>query len=192
MTLKMMTPRLRQFALICHVAASVGWLGAVAAFLALAILGIANAGIERVQAAYISMESIGWLVIVPLSVASLVTGIIQALGTPWGLFRHYWVLTKLGITVGASVLLLVHMRIVSTLAAAAVEGRLAADHHLREPRMQLIADSGGAVLVLLLAVMLSIYKPPNRGRWLYALGAAITALVVAVIMRHLSGGMPSH
>ena len=188
----MMTPRLRQFVLICHVAVSVGWLGAVAAFFALAILGITNAGVERVQAAYISMESIGWLVIVPLSVASLVTGIIQSLGTTWGLFRHYWVVTKLGISVGASVLLLVHMRVVSTVAAAAIEGRLSADHHLRDPRMQLIADAGGAVIVLLIAVMLSIYKPPNRGRWLYAVVASIMALAVAVIVRHLSGAMPSH
>ena len=188
----MMTPRLRQFLLICHIAVSVGWLGAVAAFFALAILGITDASIERVQAAYISMESIGWLVIVPLSMASLVTGLIQSLGTPWGLFQHYWVVTKLGITVGASLLLLLHMRVVSTVAAAAVGGRRAADHHLREARMQLIADAGGAVIVLLVAVMLSIYKPPNRGRWLYALGAAMITLAAAVIMRHLSGGMPSH
>lgn len=188
----MMRPRVRQFALICHVAASVGWLGAVAAFLVLAIVGIADASAARVQAAYISMESIGWLVIVPLSGASLVTGLIQSLGTSWELFHHYWVFTKLVITVGASALLLVHMKVVGVVAAAANQGSISGGEHLREPRMQLVADAGGAVAVLLIAVVLSIYKPSNRGRWLYALAAAIMALAVAVVMRHLGGGMPSH
>jgi hypothetical protein len=32
-----------------------------------------------------------WLVIMPLSVATLVSGLVQALGTTWGLLRHYWV-----------------------------------------------------------------------------------------------------
>jgi hypothetical protein len=35
-----MTPRLRKFALTAHVTSSVGWLGAVAAFLALAVAGL--------------------------------------------------------------------------------------------------------------------------------------------------------
>lgn len=90
-----MTPGARKFALTAPVTASVGWLGAVAGFLALAIAGLTSQDPQRVRAAYLAMDMIGWFVIVPLSLASLVTGVIQSLGTTWGLFRHYWVLFKL-------------------------------------------------------------------------------------------------
>lgn len=48
-------------------------------------------------------------VIVPLSFASLATGLVQSLGTTWGLFRHWWVLVTLVMTVLASAILLMHM-----------------------------------------------------------------------------------
>ena len=104
-----MSPRVRQVALTAHVTASVGWLGAVAAFLALAVAGVASGDEQRVRGAYVAMELTGWYVIVPLSLASLLTGLVQSLGTTWGLVRHYWVLVKLLITVAATFLLLLHM-----------------------------------------------------------------------------------
>jgi hypothetical protein len=55
------------------------------------------------------MELTGWYVIVPLAVAALLTGLVMALGTPWGLFRHYWVLISLVLTILATVVLLLHM-----------------------------------------------------------------------------------
>ena len=94
-----MTPRLRKFALTAHVVSSVGWLGAVAAFLALAVAGLTSRDAQVVRAAYLAMDLIARLVIVPAALASLLTGFVQSLGTPWGLFRHYWVLAKLLITV---------------------------------------------------------------------------------------------
>ena len=79
-----LAPRLRKFALTTHVVCSVGWLGSVASFLALAIAGVTSDDAQMVRAAYLAMELTGWFVIVPLSLASLITGIIQSLGTQWG------------------------------------------------------------------------------------------------------------
>lgn len=90
-----MTPRLRKFALTAHVVSSVGLLGAIASFLALAIAGVTSQNAQMVRAAYLAMELIAWFLIVPSAFASLLTGLIQSLGTSWGLFRHYWVLAKL-------------------------------------------------------------------------------------------------
>ena len=101
-----MTPGLRKFALATHVTSSVGWVGAVAAFLALAIAGIGSQDAQIVRAAYLAMHLITWFVIVPLSFAALSTGIAQSLGTSWGLFEHYWVVTKLLLTVLATIILL--------------------------------------------------------------------------------------
>ncbi len=98
----MMTPGVRKLALTAHVTFSVGWLGAVAGFLALALAGLTSEEAQRVRAAYMAMGLMGWLVIVPMSLASLLTGLVQALGTRWGLFQHYWVLVKFLMTLLAS------------------------------------------------------------------------------------------
>ena len=153
-----MSPGVRKLALTAHVICSVGWLGAVSGFLALAVAGLASGELPTVCAAYVAMNLIGWYVIVPLCFASLVTGLIQALGTPWGLFRHYWVVAKLLIAIGATVLLLLHMQPIEALGRAAADQSLAVGDH-REPRVQLVADAGAALLVLLVATILSIYKP---------------------------------
>lgn len=153
-----MTPALRKFVLTAHIIASVGWLGAVAAFLALSIAGLASADPQRIRAAYLAMDLTGWFVIVPLSFASLVTGLINSLGSAWGLFRHYWVLFKLLIAIVATGLLLLHMQPTSYVANVAATTALSAAD-LREVRIQLVADAGAAVVVLVIATVLSVYKP---------------------------------
>lgn len=157
-----MSPGARKAALTAHVASSVGWFGAVIAFLALAIAGLASGNPEPARAAYLAMELTGWFVIVPLSLASLITGVLQALGTQWGLFRHYWVLVKFVITVLATAVLLVHMRPVSQLAEQAAGTDLAGVHGSLQ--IQVLADAGAAAVVLLVAVVLSVFKPRGLTR----------------------------
>ncbi len=159
-----LTPWVRKFALTAHVTSSVGWLGAVAAFLALAVVGLTSRDAQRVRAAYLAMELTGWFVIVPLSFASLLTGLVQALVTPWGLFRHYWVLAKLLINILSTGLLLLHMRPVSRMAAVVGETALSNTDH-RRLRIQLVADSGAALIALLVATTLSVYKPRGMTRY---------------------------
>ena len=80
-----MAPRVRKLALTAHVVSSVGWLGSVAAFLALSIAGLTSRNAEIVRGAYLAMNLIGQFIIVPLTLSALITGLIQALGTHWGL-----------------------------------------------------------------------------------------------------------
>ncbi|MFX1821303.1 hypothetical protein PV768_16100 [Pseudarthrobacter sp. CC4] len=105
--MSLVRPAIRKAALTIHILPSVGWLGAVAGFLVLAVTGLTSPDTQLVRAANVGRDLIGWSIIVPLSLASLASGIIQALGTAWGLFRH-WVVIKLVITALATVLLLVH------------------------------------------------------------------------------------
>ncbi|MGH8546922.1 MAG: DUF2269 domain-containing protein [Gammaproteobacteria bacterium] len=150
-----MTPGLRKFALTAHVTSSVGWLGAVVGFLALAVAGVSSQEAQTVRAAYLAMELTGWFVLVPLSLASLLIGIVQSLGTPWGLFRHYWVLMKLLLTVFATIILLLHMPTVSYFAGLAAETDSA---NLGGLRGELL-HAGGGLLALLVNTTLSVYKP---------------------------------
>jgi len=158
------TPAVRKLALTAHVTSSVGWMGAVAAFLALAITGLASADEETVQASYIAMKVATWSVIVPLCLASLVTGLIDSLGTPWGLFRHYWVLAKLVLTLLATVVLLAHTQPIGVLAHAARHGNLLGAG-LRSVRVQLLVDAAAALFVLLIATVLAVYKPRGLTRY---------------------------
>jgi hypothetical protein len=112
------SPRWNRMVFMIHVTTSVAWIGAVACFLALAIVGYTSRHQQVVQAAYISMDLITWFVILPLSLASPVSGIVQGLGTAWGLLRHYWVALKLFITIPSCVLLGVISFSVQTIALA--------------------------------------------------------------------------
>ena len=104
------------------------------------------------------MELLGWVLIVPLSFASLLTGVVQALGTPWGLLRHYWVLIKLLITPLSTLVLLVHMQPIEELAEVA-RHTFMSQADLSEMRVQIVVDAAAGALVLLVATALSVYKP---------------------------------
>lgn len=157
-----MTPRLRKFALTAHVTSSVGWLGAVVAYLALAITGLTSPDAQKVRAVYVAMELIGWYVIVPCSLAALLTGLVESLGTEWGLLRHYWVLVKFLLTVVGTVILLRHMRVVSRMAGIAAEATALSGPDFRALRVPLVVHAAGGLLVLLAATALSVYKPWGR------------------------------
>jgi len=149
---------LRKFALTVHITSSVGWLGAVVAYLALASVGLTTSDAEMARASYLSMEVIGWFVIVPFSLATLLAGLVESLGTPWGLFRYWWVLVKFLLTTGATIVLLRHMPIVSRMSGLAREMTMSAVDH-RTLRTQLVVHAAAGLLVLLAATVLSVYKP---------------------------------
>lgn len=156
--------RARKALLTVHVSCSVGWLGAVLVFLVLAVVGLVSTDPVQVRAVYVSLDLTVWLVIVPLCLAALITGVVQSLGTTWGLLRHYWVLTKLLLTVPATVALLIHTRPVGFLAVEAA-GMDLAGGDLVQARVQLIVAAAAAALVLLAATVLSIYKPRGVTRY---------------------------
>lgn len=149
-----MTPGFRKFVLTAHIASTVGWLGAVAAFLALAVVGVTSQDAQMVRAAWIANGLIGWYVILPLALASALIGVVQSLGTEWGLIRHYWVLAKLLLTIFATIVLLVQMEAISYMAreAAKVDNAGLGGGGL-------VVHAGGGLLVLLVIEALSVYKP---------------------------------
>jgi len=159
-----MASGLRRFALTAHVISSVGLLGAIAGFLALAVAGLTSQDDQMVRAAYLAMELIARFVILALAFASLLTGLIQSVGTPWGLFRHYWVLVKLLLTVFATIGLLARMELISRAARLSAE-TIIARADLRAAGIQLVIHASGGLLVLLAPAILSVYKPPGMTRY---------------------------
>jgi hypothetical protein len=213
----MMTPALRRFTFTTHITSSIGWVGAALAFLALAVIGFTSDDPLKVRGAYLLMAPAAWFVLVPLAHASLLSGIALSLGTAWGLFRYYWVVLKLGITVFATVILLIYMGTFREMAGVAAD-----------PVMDLAVVRNASpivhailALILLLAVTwLGIYKPfgmtpygrgqqsaarqtlrtiavplpkvspPAAGqtpRWVYLVGILAVGLILLVALIHLTG-----
>jgi hypothetical protein len=158
-----MTPRLCKFALAAHITLSVGWIGAVAGYIALDVAAATSHDAQTLRAAYLAMEWIAWYVIVPLALASLITGLVMSLGTKWGLFRHYCVLISLLLTIIATVVLLVETQTISYFADIAADPTTSSDD-LRALGSTLVHSVGGTV-VLLVIVVLNVYKQRGMTRY---------------------------
>jgi len=148
---------LRKLTLLAHVIFSIGWIGAVACFLALALTGLDSPDTLVVRAVYMALEPVTTYVIVPSSFAALLTGLLLSLGTRWGLY-HYWVLAKLLINVLSIIILLLHSQIIYYVSSAAKEANFSpAD--LGGTRTKLVVIAIAALAALLIATVLSVYKP---------------------------------
>ncbi len=215
-----MTPQLRKFSLLAHITFSVGWFCAVVPYIALVIAGLTSHYVQLVRSVYLSMELIGWYVIVPCSFAAMLSGLVQSLGTQWGLFRHWWVLTKFLLTIVAIPILLRHMQDVSRVVARMEQGTMLSTSDFRPDLIHAV----GGLLVLFAAMTLSMFKPwgttsygrrasqaytrshiskvtavvrepafvPRRPRWGRIIGVHAIVLFLLLVALHLTGGGLQH
>ena len=162
-----------------------------------------------VRAAALVMGLTAWFVILPLSLAALATGLVQALGTAWGLFRHYWILFKLLLTGLATMVLLLKLGPISALADA-VASTTFSSADLIGLRTSMLVHAGGGLLVLLAAVTLAVCKPQGMTpyglrmkreqghamlgfgtttpRWVKVFGVIGFVLILLVAIMLLAGG----
>ena len=169
----MMTLALRRFAFTTHVTTSVGWLGAVLVFLALAVLGLTSDDEVVVRGAYLLMAPAAWYVLVPLAHASLISGIVLSVGTAWGLARHYWVVAKLGLTLFATIILMIYLGTFRQMAGVAADPviDIAAVRNASP-----LVHSVLALIVLSVTTVLGVYKPfglTAYGRYKHEVGRAM-------------------
>jgi hypothetical protein len=153
-----MSPRWSRFVLLTHIVTSVGWVGAVAAYIVLTVIVVTNSDPLVVRGALLSMQASMWYAIFPLSIAALVSGLIQSLGTRWGLFVHYWVIYKLVLTVVGIIVMFMYTDGLDQFAAMAKDPASQNDITELQSPSHLMHPVGGLV-VLLATVILSVYKP---------------------------------
>lgn len=148
-----MAPGLRKLALAVHLTVSVGWIGAVLAYVGLVLAAQASQEAQTVRAARVGMEAIASKVLVPLAYASLLTGLVMALGTKWGLFRHYWVVISLVLTIVATIVLLSQLPHIRAGVQAEVHSGS------RGGLWSELLHPVGGLVVLLVIQTLNVYKP---------------------------------
>lgn len=158
-----MPPRLRKLVLAAHIALAVGWIGAAAAYVALDVTAAVGRDAQTLRACYLGMGLIAWYVIVPLALASLLSGLLMSLGTRWGLVRNYWVLISLLLTIIATTVLLVETQTIGYHADVAADPRTSGED-LRALGSTLVHSVGGTV-VLLVILVLNVYKPRGMTRY---------------------------
>jgi hypothetical protein len=154
-----LSPGVRKFALATHLTCSVGWVGAVVAYLVLDVTVATSRDTQLVRASWIAMNVVVSTAIVPLAIATLVTGLIMSLGTKWGLFRNWWVLISFLLTVGATLVLLTETRVIGAAAAIAAGPNTSTEQLLALPHT--LPHSAGGLAVLLVVQVLNVYKPPG-------------------------------
>lgn len=163
--LKPRFPRLgrtsRKVWLTLHIGIGVGWLGVGLGMLTLSIVGMTTDRHEMRHHAYVLIETFDYALAIPSVFLTIITGAVVAFGTPWGLIKHRWVLTKLIIALSLPVL-------------ATFEGAWAdilverTEDPTAEPGwtgVQLIAILTLFLLLLWTATILSVFKPGGRTRW---------------------------
>lgn len=156
------SPYFRKLLLAVHVASSIGWFGALAAFIALATTGRVSGDPELVRACYLVMKIIMVFVILPFGPVALTTGVTLGMLTSWGLVRHYWVLLKLVITSIATFLLIVHVTPVQILSDAAANGTLSTRNWIQ---VQILAFACGALMMVSTSMTLAVFKPRGLTRF---------------------------
>jgi hypothetical protein len=152
-------PRWRKAVLVTHIVTSVGWLGADAVLLVLGIAGLGGlSGMAGADPAvvYPAAELVCVVLVVPLSLTAWLTGVLTALGTRWGLLRHWWVLAKFAMTTLMAVLVLFALTPGVRAAADAAESLST------QERSQFVVPPSVACTLLVLNVLLSVYKPWGR------------------------------
>lgn len=148
-----LTPRWRKAILTLHVISAVGWLGADLVLLTFGIAGLTGSDPGIV---YRAMGLIGTVLFVPLSLAVWAIGVFNAWATPWGLFKHWWVVVKLALTTVMLGLVFFALR-PQLLDAFALGADLP-----QEQRVSLLAAPIVSSSLLVFATVVSTYKPWGR------------------------------
>jgi hypothetical protein len=139
----------------------------VVAYLVVALLALDSSDTALLRVAYPLMEQLTWYVILPFNFLSLASGITSSLVSPWGLLRHYWVTTKLILNLVTTLFLLGYTQEIHALVRVANRPVLGADQLqlLREPLN--VVHAAVALLLLLIASILAVYKPRGLTRYGY-------------------------
>lgn len=144
----------------------------IGALVVLEVIGLNSADQALQTGISIAMAAIACWILIPLVFASLCTGLVLAVGTSWGLSRHWWLIAKSGIAAVLTVtgVVLILPRLSNLLAG---EG---------EPlQLKTVALRSVALVLLLVATGLSVVKPWGKTRFAASGKTSTTATVPAPV-----------
>lgn len=151
----------RQWLLFAHVVLSIGWLGAGAANVVLAVTAARTTDGEIQRACYRLIHVLDLALVIPLAFGALASGVLISLATKWGLWRYWWVIVKFALTVAVIVF--------STFGVGAWVEQSIASTSIRGTEspvaLQLILGALTNLAAFLFMTWASIAKPWPKTRW---------------------------
>ncbi|MDN0197700.1 PDR/VanB family oxidoreductase [Streptomyces sp. S.PNR 29] len=162
-----LTGRPRKALVVVHVIAAACWSGVALMMSAIGLTALTSDDIQYVAWAYTLMETFDVTLLGWLNFATTLSGLGVAITSQWGVIRYRWVAAKLAISV--LILFLAFGWLHDTLETAALKAeRLAGTGgsaaQLGITPALVTAGFGFAFLQLVLAILLSLYKPGGRTR----------------------------
>lgn len=163
----MKLPReIRRFTIFLHVLVSVSWIGVDLVIGVLSFTGLTTDDPQTMATAYTAISMFGVPLLLTLGLLALATGLTLGWGTRFGLVRHWWVVTKLIISLVLITLVVVALR--PTLIDAAAESAVVdptLPERLDQVRLNMIFPPLVSTAALLFATWLGVYKPWGQTRF---------------------------
>jgi hypothetical protein len=155
-----LSPAWRKPLLVVHLSGAFGFLGS-----SLAVLALTAAGASGTAAAtmYPAAQMITTWLVIPLAIVAFAAGVTQALVSPWGLTKYWWVAIKLLIT--AVVTIFIGLTIYPRIAGAAATALGHSTQPLTGGQRSRILSSWPIICgLLIINAFLGVYKPGWRLR----------------------------
>jgi hypothetical protein len=151
----------RKLVLTVHVVPALALLGASIVLLVAGLHAATRDSAEDGHAIYSLLRLLTFSLDVPLALIALASGALLALTSKWGIFRYWWVTTKL--------VLVTTIVLGATLIGPSISTMLdvteASDPAASGVRWRLVAVSSVQVVLLLANATLGVFKPGRRVQW---------------------------
>jgi hypothetical protein len=160
-------PKPRKALVAAHAVSAASWVGVAVTFVAMSVVAMSTNDIRTAAVTYELMAAFDITLLPWTNFATFLTGIALSMTTKWGLIRYYWVAAKIAIAVGILVMAFGFLhdnleRAGHEAAALATTGGTVAD--VSGSADVVLWGFGCAMLSLVGALLLSLYKPGGRMR----------------------------
>lgn len=159
----------RKIILTVHVVAAVALLGASTVLLVTGVYAATRNDPQEAHAIYSLLRLLTFSLDVPLAFIALASGVLLALTSRWGIFRYWWVTTKLAIL---STTIVLGASLIGPSISTMLDVTETNSPDETSARWRLISVAGAQVTLLLVAATLGVFKPGGLLRWPRTAGRA--------------------
>jgi uncharacterized membrane protein len=164
---KKITVTQKRWLVSAHILSMVVWFGTTVCFLILMIIATQTSDSRTLHIIYTLVETLDVSLIWPSSLASVTTGALIAILTPWGLFRFYWIVLKEVLSLLSIILGMIGLHpwlLYALTVTSAKEGSLVQAASLVVNQQKQFAGIIFQLIALTLMVVISLFKPWGQSR----------------------------
>ena len=156
----------RKLTLTIHIITALGWIGVDFVLFVFAVTGMTSDDPTTLAMCYRAIDLFAVVLLLPLGLLSLASGLLLGWGSKYGSLRYRWVFWKLVLNLVLTTLVVVLLRPAVSDAADAVAGPTATlNDRLDQAQSNLIFPPTVSITALTLATVLAVYKPWGRTKY---------------------------